>query len=66
VSFATDIIDISVWPRFWKTRKMEKCILLVCSLHSPDIGYATLLQNALGLGFHDDTISNGFSSEVVW
>jgi len=64
VSFATDIIDIGVCPGFWKTRKMEKCILPVCSLHSPHIGYATLSQNALG--FHDDTVSNGFSSEVVW
>jgi len=37
--------------------------LLVCSLHNPHIGYATLLQNALS--FHDDTISNGFSSDVI-
>jgi len=35
----------------------------VCSLLSPHIGYATLSQNALG--FHDDTVSNGFSSEVI-
>jgi len=34
VSFATDIIDIGVCPGFWKTRKMEKCILPVCSLSS--------------------------------
>jgi len=47
VSFATDIIDIGVCPGFWKTRKMEKCILPVCSLLSPHIGYATLSQNAL-------------------
>jgi len=42
---------------------MEKCILPVCSLHSPLIGNATLLQNALG--FHDDTVSNGVSSEFI-
>jgi len=33
-------------------------------LQSPNIGYATLSQNALGI--HDDTVSNGFSSEVIW
>jgi len=33
VSFVTDIIDISVCPGFW-TRKMEKCILPVCSLQA--------------------------------
>ena len=37
---------------------------LTYSLHSPLIGYATLSQNAQS--FHDDTISNGFSSEVIW
>jgi len=37
-------------------------ILPVCSLHSPHIGYATLSHNALG--FHADTVSNGFLSEV--
>jgi len=43
---------------------MEKRILPVYSFHSPHIGYATLSQNALG--FHDDTVSNDFSSEVMW
>ena len=33
-------------------------------MQSPNIGHATLSQNALGI--HDDTISNGFSSEVTW
>jgi len=42
---------------------MEKRILPVCSFHSPHIGFATLSQNALG--FHDDTVSNGFSIEVI-
>jgi len=32
-------------------------------LQSSHIGYATLPQNALG--FHDDTVSNGFLSEVI-
>jgi len=32
-------------------------------LQSPHIGYAALSQNALGI--HDDTVSNGFSSEVI-
>ena len=41
---------------------MKKCILSI--LQSPHIGYATLSQNALGI--HDDTASNGFSSEVIW
>jgi len=31
---------------------------------SPNISYAALSQNALGI--HDDTVSNGFSSEVIW
>jgi len=30
---------------------------------SPNISYAALSQNALGI--HDDTVSNGFSSEVI-
>jgi len=34
------------------------------SLQSPNISYATLSQNAQGI--HDDTVSNGFSSEVIW
>jgi len=36
---------------------MENCILPVSTN-----GYATLSQNTLGI--HDDTVSNGFSSEV--
>jgi len=40
---------------------MEKCILPVCSLHT---SAARHLQNALGI--HDDTVSNGFSSAVIW
>ena len=63
MNFAADIIDIGVCPGFWKTRKMEKCILPVWSLLSPHISYATLSQNALGL--YGDTVSNGFSSEVI-
>jgi len=32
-------------------------------LQFPNIGYATLSQSALGI--HDDTVSNGFQSEVI-
>jgi len=42
---------------------MENCVFPVCSLHSRHIGYVTLSQSALG--FHDDTVSNGFSYEVI-
>jgi len=34
VSFVINIIDIGVCSGFWKTRKMEKCILSVCSLQT--------------------------------
>jgi len=32
-------------------------------LQSPNIGYATLSHNALGI--HDDTVSDDFLSEVI-
>jgi len=33
-------------------------------MQSPNISDATLSQSALGI--HDDTVSNGFQSEVIW
>ena len=61
MSFVTDIIDISVCPGYLINKKNEK--VHSPDLQSPHIGYATLSQNALGI--HDDTASNGFSSEVI-
>jgi len=62
VSFVTDIIDIGVCPGFWINKKNGK--VHSPGLQSPNIGYATLSLNALGI--HDDTVSNDISSEVIW
>jgi len=61
VSFVTDIIDIGVCPGFWINKKNGE--VHSPGLQSPNIGYATLSQSALGI--HDDTVSNGFQSEVI-
>jgi len=62
MSFVTDISDIGVCPGFWINKKNGK--VRSPGLQSPHIGYATLSQNVLGI--HDDTASNGLSSEVIW
>jgi len=62
VSFVTDIIDIGVCPGFWINKKNGKVRSL--GLQSPHIGYPTLSQNTLSI--HNDIVSNGFSSEVIW
>jgi len=54
-------IDIGVSPGFSINKKYGK--VNSPGLQSPNIGYATLSQNALGI--HGDTVSNGFSSEVI-
>jgi len=61
MSFETDI-NIGVCPRFWICKKNGK--VHSPGLQSPHIGYTKLPQNELD--FQDDTISNGFSSEVIW
>jgi len=60
MSFVIDIIA-SVCPGFWINKKNGK--VHSTGLQSPNIGYVTLSQNALGI--HDDTVSNGFSIEVI-
>jgi len=62
VRFVTDIIDIGVCPGFWINKKNGK--VHSTGLQSPNIGYATLSHNALGI--HDDTVSDDFLSEVIW
>ena len=62
MSFVTDIIDNAVCPGFWINKKNGK--VHSSGLQSPNIRYATLSQNAPGI--HDDTVLNGFSSEVIW
>ena len=56
------ILLISVCPGFGIKKKNGK--VHSPGLQSPHIGYTTLSQSAPGI--HDDTISNGFSSEVIW
>ena len=62
MSFVTGIVDIGVCPGFWINKKNRK--VYSPGLQSPNIGHATLSQNALGI--HDDSVLSGFSSEVIW
>ena len=60
MSFVTDIIDIGVCPEFWINKKNGKVHLP--GLQSPNIGYATLSLDALGI--HDDMSQMDFQVKL--